>query len=517
MTEQHDPYRELFERSADAILIIEGDQFVECNEATVRMLRYANREALLRTHPSELSPPRQPDGRDSYEKANEMIAIAFERGSHRFEWMHQRADGEVFPVEVLLTAVEEPGRRVLHVVWRDITDRKQLEDQLRHAQKMEAVGKLAGGIAHDFNNLLVVILGHAELLGRWTRDDPKLTQHTDAIRDASERAAALVKQLLAFGRRQQRLPEVLDLNQLVDRLRGMLARLIGEDLVLETLLAEQSLPVEVDPGQIEQVIMNLVSNARDASPEGGVLRIETEPVEISTPGDDTAHSLPPGRYALLTVSDDGIGMTPDVVEKAFDPYFTTKDSGRGTGLGLSTVYAIVQESRGAIHIDSTPDVGTAVRIHLPLSDATPARVEPPPPSAESGEAPGGETILVVEDEPSVREVIVHALETRGYDVLSAGDGIEGAGVFLANSDRIELVVSDVTMPRAGGPRMAETLAEQGHRPRFLFLSGYTDDALSNLHVMGEGVDLLEKPCNIATLAARVRAALDRPKRGGQSS
>ncbi len=502
------PYRELFERSTDAILIIEGDRFVECNDATVRMLRYGTREELLRTHPSELSPPTQPDGRPSYEKANEMIAIAFERGSHRFEWMHQRADGEVFPVEVLLTAVEEPGRRVLHVVWRDITDRKRLEEELRHAQKMEAVGKLAGGIAHDFNNLLVVILGHAELLSDYARADAHIAEHAHAIQEAGDRAAALVKQLLTFGRKQQRLPEVLDLNELVDQLRTMLVRLIGEDLVLETKLAGAPLPVEADAGQLEQVIMNLVSNARDASPEGGVLRIATEAVDITAMGGAAGEPIPPGRYGRLTVTDSGRGMPPEVLEHAFDPFFTTKDPGRGTGLGLSTSHSIVEQSHGRITIQSAPGLGTTVRVDLPLT--TKAAREPPPrpqPGAGSRAAGEGERVLIVEDDPSVRGMILHTLGACGYELLAAADGLEGVDLYLQHASTIDLVISDVIMPRAGGPRMVDLLAERGHHPRVLFLSGYTDDALSELHGIGADVDLLVKPFGPAQLVARVRRAL----------
>ncbi len=509
MGEKPDPYRELFERSADAILIIEGDRFVECNDATVRMLRYASREEMLRTHPSELSPPRQPDGRDSYEKANEMIAIAFERGSHRFEWLHRRADGEVFPVEVLLTAIEESERRLLHVVWREISDRKQLEEQLRHAQKMEAVGKLAGGIAHDFNNLLVIILGHAELLARQASGDPSLTEHTQAIQEAGERAAALVKQLLAFGRKQERLTDVVDLNQLVRHLQEMLGRLIGEDLEIETSLASEPLPVEVDPGQIEQVILNLVSNARDASPEGGVLRIETAAVELSAAGGGPDPRGPSGRCARLTVADSGVGMPPEVVERAFDPFFTTKEPGRGTGLGLSSAYAIIQQSGGTIEIDSAPASGTTVSVHIPLSATRPRDAPPRRPRTSRAKRGHGERILVVEDDPTVRRLVVRALKNRGYDPLSAADGLEGVDLYLANPGSIDLVVSDVIMPRAGGPRMLALLAERGHHPRLLFISGYSDEAISDLRRSGTKLDFLEKPFTLDQLAASVRQALDR--------
>ncbi|MCP3982154.1 MAG: PAS domain S-box protein [bacterium] len=293
----HDPYRELFERSADAILIIEGDVFIECNAAAVRMLRCGSREEVLRTHPSELSPPLQPDGRPSFEKANEMIALAFERGSHRFEWAHRRADGEIFPVEVLLTPVREEKRTVLHVVWRDITERRELEERLRHSQKMEAVGKLAGGIAHDFNNLLVVILGHADLLEQELGQSDELQQHVNAITTASLRAAEMVRQLLAFGRRQALTLRVIDLNELVRELKNMLQRLIGEDLKLVAELTGDDVCVVADRTQLERVLMNIASNARDAMPRGGTLTLSTR--RLRAPGDPSSTQLAPGDYVRL--------------------------------------------------------------------------------------------------------------------------------------------------------------------------------------------------------------------------
>ena len=273
--DSRDPYRELFERSADAILIIEGETFVDCNDATVEMLRYRSREQMLQTHPSELSPSHQPDGRKSFEKANEMIAIAFDRGSHRFEWNHVRADGELFPVEVLLTTVAEPGRRTLHVVWRDITDRKRLEEELRHAQKMEAIGKLTGGIAHDFNNLLVAVLGHSDLLEPLLEGLPEAQEHVAGIRYAGESAAGLVRQLLAFGRKQRLSSVPFDLNELVRATGTLLQRVIGEQIVLVTSLDDEPVPTKADRGQLEQVLLNLAANGRDAMLDGGELRIET--------------------------------------------------------------------------------------------------------------------------------------------------------------------------------------------------------------------------------------------------
>ena len=329
-----DPYRELFERSADAILIIEGETFIDCNDATVKMLRYSRKEDVLKTHPSELSPPFQPDGRPSFEKANEMIAIAFERGSHRFEWDHKRADGEVFPVEVLLTAVQERGRRVLHVVWRDITERKELEEKLRQAQKMEAIGKLAGGIAHDFNNLLVALLGHSQLLADLLRGQEQAGEHLHEIRRAGERAADLVRQLLAFGRKQELRPAALDLNHLVLDLRKLLERLIGEDVRLETSTAEGTVAVRADRGQLEQVLLNLAANARDAMPDGGALTIETERVQLRHSG-GRRPARDPRRGTTLSYGSriPGSGWTAERPSALSNLSSPRKSPGRGRGSG----------------------------------------------------------------------------------------------------------------------------------------------------------------------------------------
>jgi len=508
-TPRRDPYRELFERSADAILIIEGETFIDCNDATVAMLRYASKEQVLQTHPSELSPPRQPDGRDSFEKANEMIALAFERGSHRFEWNHVRADGEVFPVEVLLTAVEEPGRRTLHVVWRDVTERKLLEEQLRQAQKMEAIGKLTGGIAHDFNNLLVAVLGHAELLAEVVADRPGAARHAREICHAGERAAELVQQLLAFGRKQQLLPAALDLNRLTLDTQRLLERVIGEDVELAPRLADGPVPVKVDRSQLEQVLLNLAANARDAMPDGGLLSIATERVALPRADLDVGRELPEGEYALVSVSDSGCGMDAATAARAFDPFFTTKRAGDGTGLGLATVYGIVVQSGGAVGLHSALGGGTRVDICLPLTDE-PIPAEEPRADVSRPRRGGGETILVVEDEPVVAGLVVRALEARGYRVLACADGREALGTYRDRPGEVALVLTDVIMPEMGGPALVAELRALGHEPRVLFMSGYTDQGLSGLHELERGVDVLAKPFAVRELERRVRTALDRP-------
>ncbi len=489
-----DAYRDHFERSADAILIIEGDRFVECNDATVKMLRYSTRAEVLETHPSELSPPLQPDGRDSFEKANEMIATAVERGSHRFEWDHLRADGEVFPVEVLLTPVHRDGRDLLHVVWRDITERKQLEERLLHAQKMEAIGKLAGGIAHDFNNLLVVIGGNADLIEMSAGGDAELQRHVGQIQEATESAAGLVRELLAFGRRQSVAPRVFDLRELVRKVRAMLGRLIGEAVTLEVSQPDEPLLVYADPRALEQAFLNLAANARDAMPTGGTLRVET----LGAPGGER----------LVRFRDDGVGMDAQTAARAFEPFFTTKELGKGTGLGLASVYGVVRAAGGSVRLESAPGVGTRFEIALP--PAPEGR-----PATSLGVATdllpvlgGAETILLAEDEDAVRDLVSGLLSERGYDVHATKDGREALTAFLREPARFELVLTDVIMPRMSGPELVAAIRRAGFDTPVLFMSGYTDDALIGVQELGEQVELLPKPFRPRELIGRVRLALD---------
>lgn len=504
-TPEANPYRELFERSADAILIIEGETFVDCNDATVRMLRYRDKAQLLETHPSELSPEKQPDGRDSREKASEYMAIAFERGSHRFEWMHRRADGEVFPVEVLLTAIQESERRVLHVVWRDIEERKRLEAELRQSQRIEAIGKLAGGVAHDFNNLLVIMVGNADLLKYTIGDEQPASEYLEAIHLAADKATGLVRQLLAFSRKQELVMGVIDINDLLRRIQGLLTRLIGEDVELKTALDSSSLRVWGDPGQIEQVLMNLASNARDSMPDGGELTIATRLVDEDHPiiGDHASPMLRP--EVSISITDSGSGMSAETLEHAFDPYFTTKAEGKGTGLGLATARGIIEQAGGRISIQSAEGLGTCVTVYLPLSTEevtkrTDVRVE----DSLKG---GGETLLVVEDNQSVADLMQKVLCSAGYTVICASNGREALELFESRPGEIDLIVTDVIMPEMGGVQLVSALRAAQHSPRVLFVSGYTSHELSRLDDIDGRVDLLRKPFHTRDLIRRVARAL----------
>ena len=498
-------YRELFERSADANLIIDGDTFVDCNEATVKMLRYANRDELLQTHPSELSPEFQPDGRISYEKANEMMAKAFVKGSHRFEWNHQRADGEVFPVEVLLTSVPNGNRNVLHVAWREITERKRLEEELRHAQKMEAVGKLAGGIAHDFNNILVAIMGYADILKSAVTDKPELVEDAEEILRASEKAATLTAQLLAFSRKQVLKPEVIDLDVVVVRLTSMIRRLIGEDIQMVLNSAGVPLPVKVDPGQLEQVILNVVANARDAMADGGILTINTtRGAKLGTNSVD----LPAGRYVSLKFTDTGSGMNSETIARAFEPFFTTKEMGRGTGLGLSSVYGIIKQSGGDVRIVSHEGYGTTLEILLP--ESTEPLSGSLTPEADSGAGTSGcENILVVEDDTAAGRLITKTLEREGYRVIVARHGDEALALAAQHGWSFDMVLTDVIMPSMNGPELVSKLRRNIPDLAALFMSGYTDDVLERQGFSLKDVDLIRKPFSSGRLLSRVRTFLRR--------
>jgi len=500
-------YRELFERSADAILIIDDGNFVECNDATVRMLRYRSREELLQTHPSALSPEYQPDGRRSFEKANEMMNLAFEQGSHRFEWVHRRADGEVFPVEVLLTAMPRGDQSVLHVVWRDITERKKLEADLHHAQKMEAVGKLAGGIAHDFNNLLVSIIGHAELLELTLGGRPDCQEHLTEISRASDRAADLVNQLLAFSRKQVLQPRVVDLNVALAELGNMFDRLLGANVDTHLSLSQESLAVNIDPGQLEQVIVNLATNARDAMPAGGQLSFETSKLTLSEDTQGEVGSLRAGQYAVLAVADTGEGIDPKIKGQIFDPFFTTKEQGRGTGLGLATVYGIVKQSGGETMVLSTPGWGTVFRVFLPLSDRLPEPDERRGPTEDLVEE-GHETILVAEDEPAVLSLAEQILSQHGYTVYTAIDGQAALELVEEQGLEFDMLLTDVVMPRMDGAELAHELRAQRPGLKVLFMSGYSNNALQPRGVLADDINLLSKPYTASTMLKRVRQVLD---------
>jgi two-component system, cell cycle sensor histidine kinase and response regulator CckA len=387
----------------------------------------------------------------------------------------------------------------------DITERKRLEEQLRQAQKMEAVGHLAGGVAHDFNNLLTIISGSSEmLLQRLPPDDPVRDLVAD-IRQAGNRAADLTQQLLAFSRRTVLAPELLDLNESVRASEKLLRRLIGEDVELKTLLAQELDPVKVDPAQLGQVILNLAVNARDAMPTGGTLTLSTRNSELDEASSAKTIEALPGRYVVLGVSDTGSGMTPEVQVRLFEPFFTTKETGKGTGLGLAMVYGVVKQSGGFIAVDSQPGRGTVFEIYFPAAEGPLPQKKPKP--VHEPTATGTETILLVEDEDAVRTIVSTVLQQAGYKVLEASGGRAAIDMASAHAEPIHLLITDVVMPEMGGRKLVEHLLAARPGLKVLYLSGHTDDALVRHGVLTADVAFLQKPFKIRALTTKVREVL----------
>ena len=418
------------------------------------------------------------------------------------------ADGRSIWMETSKIPMHDDQGRVIGVLgtWQDITERKLLEEQLRQSQKMEAVGQLAAGVAHDFNNLLMVICGYSEsLLAELPQGRHR--ELVAAISDAGEKAALLTRQLLTFSRKQLVHPQVLDPNTVIRQTQQLLQRLLGEDVQIETSLTPEAELVRVDPGQLEQVVINLSVNARDAMPTGGTLGIETETVELDADFCRQHAEAVPGRYTRLSVADTGTGMSPEVLQRIFEPFFTTKQPGKGTGLGLPTVYGIVKQCGGFIEVRTQVGQGTRFQMYFPAVGMRQAPVD----ERALAEAPGGsETILLVEDDEALRRLIRHVLESRGYTVVSAANGRDGLTKAAAFSGQIALVVSDVVMPEMSGRVMAERLHETQPGLKVLFLSGHTDDAVMHHGVTDANVPFLQKPISPAVLVRKVRELLDQP-------
>jgi two-component system, cell cycle sensor histidine kinase and response regulator CckA len=424
------------------------------------------------------------------------------------ELVRQRKDGTRVDVEISVAALRDERGEIVAMlsILSDITERKRAaellrtqEVELRQREQLDAIGKLAGGIAHDFNNLLTAIHGQALLaLEDMGADDPRAANVIPIV-DAAKRASSLTRQLLAFGRRQVLEPRVLSLNAVVESIEPLLRRLAGEGIAVQTQLCDDVPSVEADPTQLDQVLVNLVSNARDAMPRGGAIEIATSGVELARPGQ------PGRRFTLLTVSDTGIGMDEGIRSRVFDPFFTTKETGKGSGLGLSTVYGIVAQSGGFVELDSELDEGTTFRIYLP---AVTRKVieELSDPTDRSRSGGGGERVLLVEDEGLVRDLVKRVLELEGYDVTAAASG----GEVLADCEaaRYDLLVSDVVMPGISGPELAARLRSHNPNLAVLFISGYNETAVAGYGALAQTVELLQKPFTPAVLAERVRAVLD---------
>jgi PAS domain S-box-containing protein len=484
-------YRQLFEGNPTAMFVYDAEtlRFLAVNEAAVRRYGYAREEFLAMTL-LDMRPE------EEVVKLREVLA-QYRGGAARATGLrHRRRDGTLIDVEVTYDDIEFAGRRARLAAVEDVTERRRLEDRLRQGQKMEAVGQLAGGIAHDFNNLLTAIVGYATLLDRALAPSDELHEEVHEIIGAARRAANLTQQLLAFSRKQVLRPAVLDVNVVVRDMERILHRTIGEHIALVTALEPRLAPVRADASQLEQVIMNLVVNARDAMPGGGRVTIETSNVPLET---ELA-----GAFVQLAVSDTGTGMSAEVKAHLFEPFFTTKEVGKGTGLGLATVYGIVHQSGGFIAVDSEPGQGTRFRILLPRAEA------PAPESAPAALEPaaaGSGTVLLVEDEAGVRHLARDVLRRYGYRVLEAGEGGEALSLAAAHEGAIDLLLTDVVMPGMSGAELAERFRALRPEARVLYASGYADDAVISHGVTG-GVPFLQKPFEPDELVRRVRELLE---------
>jgi len=501
-------FRDLVENANDIIFTCDMlGNITSLNRAGERVTGYTAEEALKMNFAQAVSP-------DDIAKVRHMLSrkrAADVATVYDLELITK--SGGRAAVEISSRAILKDGEAVgVQGIARDITDRQRMENdlrasqaQLQQSQRLEAVGQLAGGVAHDFNNLLTAIIGYSDFALRKMRANNPIRRDIEEIKKAANRAATLTRQLLAFSRKQILKPEVLDLNLVVGDMHKLLERLIGEDIDLVTTLGSDTDPVKADRGQLEQIIMNLVVNARDAMPFGGSVTIETANVVFDEAYTSEHVPVKPGKYAMLAVSDSGLGMDANTQLHIFEPFFTTKELGKGTGLGLSTVYGIVKQSGGFIWVYSELNVGTTFKIYLP--SLTELHFDQELTSIDTPERTEASTVLLVEDDPLVRNVALRALESAGYKVLESGNGHGALAMAHSCDDEIDLLITDVVMPLMGGRELAQELSALHPKTSILFMSGYTDDAVVRHGIMDKDIEYLQKPFTPESLVRRVGEVL----------
>jgi PAS domain S-box-containing protein len=512
LKESEEKYRTILEHIEDGYFEVDiAGNLTFFNDSLCRMLGYTKDEMIGMNNRTYTD---QENAKKLYEAFNKVYRTG--EPIKGFGWEVVAKDGTKLFGEVSVSLITDSRGKPtgFRGIARDVSERKRaeeekatLQEELRQSQKMEAIGGLAGGIAHDFNNLLTVISGNCQLSLLELKEGDSLKGNIEEIKAAADRATSLIRQLLAFSRRQVLDMKVLDLNIIIRDLEKMLRRVIGEDVELVTSLADDLGTIKTDRGWIEQVIMNLAVNARDAMPSGGKLIIETNNTELDEPYVRSHVAIKPGRYVKLCVNDTGVGMTSEVKEHLFEPFYTTKKKGKGTGLGLSTVYGIVKQSGGCISVYSEPGLGTAFNIYLPRMDES---FEDVSKKVTRDELPGaGETILVVEDEEDVRRLTVRILERKGYRVLQASSGNDALLLSKERKEPIDMVLTDVVMPGMNGRQLADQLIRLRPKMKVLYMSGYTDNAVFHHGVLEEGVNYIQKPFTVDGLMKKMREVLDK--------
>jgi len=511
LREAEEKYRGIFENALEGIYqTTPSGKYISANPALARMLGFDSPDELIRAR-SEIRAAEyvEPEKRDEFKAAMEQHGTV-----RNFEYQVRRRDGKILWVSENAHAVKDPEGRILYYegTVEDITRHRELEDQLRQMQKIEAIGRLAGGVAHDFNNILMAISSYAELLCRKLPESEASRRYVDEIVRATDRGSSLTQGLLAFSRKQVLSPKVVDLNGLVADQINMLERLLGENVELRFQPGEGLGRTKVDPGQVQQVVMNLVINARDAMANGGEVLIETGNAELDQVDSD-ASTPGSGKYVTLAVSDTGCGMNAETKSHIFEPFFTTKEQGKGTGLGLATVFGIVKQSSGQIFLQSEPGVGTTFKVYFPRVEETSSAQGTDPHTAS---VLGHETILLVEDEAAVREPAAEYLTENGYTILTARNGAEALEIAAQHSGPIHLLLTDVVMPQMSGKELSEKFAGLHPGARIVFMSGYSNNLLSNQQALDQKHVLLQKPFRLATLGQRIREALSDDARAASS-
>ncbi len=503
LTESQQRLAAIFDASPEAIALESNERLIYVNPAFARLYGYDAPRDLIGLHIAATLAP------ESAEKILEMgrARLRGEAAPSSYEFTGLRRDGSRVEIAISISSARIAESSFIISIERDITQHRQLEAQFRQAQRMEAVGRLAGGIAHDFNNLLTAISGFGQLTLEALAPGDPLRRNLEEIGRASERAAELTRQLLAFSRQQILKARVIDLNAVVHETLVMLRRVIGEDVAVETELFADLGRMRADSGQLVQVLLNLAVNARDAMPQGGRLTLRTANRSLTGQEGNGVFEVRAGDYVVLEVEDTGSGMTPEILSHIFDPFFTTKEVGKGTGLGLSTVYGIVKQSGGYIWVESAPDAGARFHICFPRVDEAferPAPVSAAAPTLARGE----ETVLVVEDEAAVRSLVRTILRSRGYRVLVAGNGREALERIAAHDGTIDLLLTDVVMPEMSGRELTGLVAARHPRIRVLYMSGYTTDVISEGGLLEPGVNFLQKPFGPELLGQTVRQLLN---------